>query len=163
MQTRFTTYMFLSPIGKIVMIANHDDHIIRLYNETHKAYAAPVGNIITLPSPILREAEQQIRAYFKGRLKRFDLPLAPQGTDFQQSVWQELQNIPYGTTISYHELASRVNRPKAFRPVASANAKNPISFIIPCHRVIGKDGRLAGYAGGVDLKKRLLDHEASYC
>ncbi len=102
----------------------------------------------------------QLDAYFEGSLRRFDL--APgldfkvQGTSFQQKVWRELLNIPYGETISYGELAIRIGNPNAFRAVGMANGKNPISIIIPCHRVIGKDGSLTGFGGGVDVKKQLL-------
>ena len=101
----------------------------------------------------------QLEAYFKGELTGFDLELNVQGTEFQKTVWQELVRIPYGETISYGELAKRIKNPKASRAVGMANGKNPIAIIIPCHRVIGKDGSLTGFGGGLEVKKKLLDLE----
>jgi methylated-DNA-[protein]-cysteine S-methyltransferase len=106
------------------------------------------------------EVKAQLRAYFAGRLTEFDLPLAPQGTEFQLCVWQELRGIPFGETISYGELGRRIGRPQASRAVGHANARNPISIIVPCHRVIGADNSLTGYAGGLERKRMLLAHEA---
>jgi methylated-DNA-[protein]-cysteine S-methyltransferase len=111
--------------------------------------------------PVLTAARRQLDAYFAGKLTEFDLPLAPAGTVFQTGVWDELQRIPYGTTISYAELAGRVGRPGHFRAVGSANGRNPISIIVPCHRVLGSNGSLTGYGGGIDRKRWLLDHEAA--
>jgi len=102
---------------------------------------------------------KQLTAYFVGDLREFDLPLAPQGTDFQKKVWRELCRIPCGETISYGELARRIGQPSASRAVGLANGRNPIGIIIPCHRVIGADGTLTGYGGGLDRKKWLLEHE----
>jgi len=107
----------------------------------------------------LSQASQQIFEYFSGARKQFDLTLDIDGTDFQKRVWKELQRIPFGRTESYTEVASRVGRPKAIRAVGSANRKNPVNLLVPCHRVIGKDGRLAGYAGGVNIKHCLLELE----
>jgi methylated-DNA-[protein]-cysteine S-methyltransferase len=107
------------------------------------------------------EAIHQLQAYFAGRLKVFDLPLAPQGTPFQQKVWKALQAIPYGQTICYAELAQAVGKPGAARAVGAANRCNPLPIVIPCHRVIGKDGRLTGYRGGLELKQKLLQLEQS--
>ena len=104
----------------------------------------------------LREVIQQLRAYFAKELETFELTLAPEGTDFQQSVWNELCGIPYGETISYGELAKRVGNPKASRAVGAANGQNPIPIIIPCHRVIGSDGKLTGFGGGLPIKQELL-------
>ncbi|MBZ5705420.1 MAG: methylated-DNA--[protein]-cysteine S-methyltransferase [Acidobacteriia bacterium] len=104
----------------------------------------------------LREAIRQLRAYFAGKLENFDLPLAPEGTPFQRSVWKLLCEIPYGETISYGELARRVGNPKASRAVGLANGSNPIAIVIPCHRVIGSNGKLTGYGGGLPLKEKLL-------
>ena len=108
-----------------------------------------------------REAIRQLHAYFAGELKAFDLPLDPGGTPFQQTVWNALRKIPYGTFISYKELAVRVNKPGAHRSVGAANGKNPISIIIPCHRVIGSDGQLTGYGGGLEAKRFLLELEGA--
>jgi methylated-DNA-[protein]-cysteine S-methyltransferase len=101
----------------------------------------------------------QLEAYFRGELTQFDLELKPGGTQFQKKVWQELVKIPYGETISYGELAGRIGNPNASRAVGSANGKNPISIIIPCHRVIGKNGSLTGFGGGLGVKQTLLDLE----
>lgn len=108
----------------------------------------------------LREATSQLRAYFAGELREFDLPLAPHGTPFQQAVWAALREIPYGHTISYAELAAAVGRPRSARAVGAANGRNPIAVVVPCHRVIGASGALTGYGGGLDRKRLLLDLEA---
>lgn len=104
----------------------------------------------------LRDAVDQICAYFAGELQQFTLPLAPAGSRFQQVVWRSLCEVPYGATISYGELARRLGRPGAARAIGAASARNPLPIAIPCHRVIGSDGRLTGYAGGVEAKRRLL-------
>ena len=106
------------------------------------------------------EALRQLREYFAGHRKQFDLPLAPQGTAFQKSVWRQLQQIPYGITISYGELAKRVGNPNASRAVGSANGKNPLPIVIPCHRVIAGGGKLGGFSGGLDVKQILLRIES---
>jgi methylated-DNA-[protein]-cysteine S-methyltransferase len=109
--------------------------------------------------PLLREARQQLDAYFTGRLKTFDLPLYMNHTPFTIKVWQELQTIPYAVTISYSELAQRIGDPKAVRAVGHANGKNPFIIVVPCHRVIGIKGQLTGYRAGLTRKEWLLDHE----
>jgi methylated-DNA-[protein]-cysteine S-methyltransferase len=106
-------------------------------------------------------AVTEIREYFDGKRKEFSMPLAPEGSPFQQRVWKELLNIPHGETISYGELAARVGNPKASRAVGAANGQNPISLIIPCHRVIGSDKSLTGYGGGLNVKEALLKHEGA--
>jgi methylated-DNA-[protein]-cysteine S-methyltransferase len=111
--------------------------------------------------PVLREAETQLRAYFAGELRRFDLPLAPRGTTFQLSVWDALLEIPYGSTTSYSELAAAIGRPSACRAVGAANGRNPLAVIVPCHRVIGAAGGLTGYGGGLERKRMLLALEAA--
>ncbi|MDC7242371.1 MAG: methylated-DNA--[protein]-cysteine S-methyltransferase [Spirochaetales bacterium] len=110
-------------------------------------------------TPVIRETERQLNEYFMGDRKEFTIPLLPAGTEFQKRVWRELQNIAYGETISYIELAERLDASEAVRAAASANGANSISIIIPCHRVIGKQGNLGGYAGGLGAKKKLLDLE----
>lgn len=107
-------------------------------------------------TPLLTQAIAQLEAYFAGSLQKFDLPLAPSGTPFQKSCWEALLTIPYGETRTYSDMAAAVGNPKARRAVGSANHHNPISIIIPCHRVIGKSGRLVGYGGGLDVKEMLL-------
>lgn len=112
---------------------------------------------------LLSMTTTQIDEYFQGRRKSFNLPLQFKGTEFQIKVWQELANIPYGDTCSYKDIAERINRPKAYRAVGMANNKNPFPIILPCHRVIGSQGQLTGYAGGLDIKKFLLQLEQQYC
>ena len=105
---------------------------------------------------VSRGVEGQLREYFGGHRAQFDLPLAPEGTAFQRTVWRHLQDIPYGETISYGELAKRVGNPKASRAVGAANGQNPIPIVIPCHRVIGSNGKLTGFGGGLPTKEALL-------
>lgn len=112
----------------------------------------------TIPSE-LTEAVAQLYQYFKGERTEFALNLSPEGTVFQKKVWQELKKIPFGKTVSYQQIANQLGDPKVIRAAASANGKNPISIIIPCHRVIGSDGSLTGYSGGLHRKKWLLEHE----
>lgn len=116
---------------------------------------------VSAPSPILEEAQSQLSAYFEGALKRFDLPLVLQGTEFQQLVWRQVLKIPFGFFASYQEVATAISRPRATRAVGAANGKNPISIIVPCHRVIGSDGSLTGYGGGLWRKEWLLRHEGT--
>lgn len=108
----------------------------------------------------LEDAVYQLKEYFEGQRKQFDLKLNPEGTDFQQQVWNALQEIPFGKTVSYLQLSKTLGDPKAIRAVAAANGKNPLWIVVPCHRVIGSDGSLTGYAGGLHRKKWLLEHES---
>ncbi|WP_405203292.1 methylated-DNA--[protein]-cysteine S-methyltransferase [Dokdonia sp. LLG6352-1] len=119
------------------------------------------GRVITKVIPdALQEAVKQLKEYFAGERSHFDLSLTPKGTTFQQKVWMELCTIPHGKTTTYLAMAKQLGDPKVIRAAASANGKNPISIIIPCHRVIGSDGSLTGYAGGLHRKKWLLEHES---
>ncbi len=111
--------------------------------------------------PVLKKTVDQLNEYFDGERKTFDIPLALNGTKFQQKVWQQLQQIPYGQTITYSELAKRIGDPQKARAVAGANGLNPIPIIIPCHRVIGVDNKLTGYSGGIERKKKLLQLEGA--
>ena len=113
-------------------------------------------------SPALVLAQRQLEEYFRGERTRFDLPLQPKGTPFQLAVWRALTEIPYGTTASYGDIARAIGRPKAFRAVGMANHCNPIPIIVPCHRVIGSDGGLTGYAGGLEIKRALLELEQKW-
>ena len=113
-------------------------------------------------TPLLAEAARQLTAYFDGTLTEFDLPLRPKGTAFRLRCWEALRTIPYGETVSYGEQARRIGSPKAVRAVGGANHHNPINIVIPCHRVIGADGSLTGYGGGVDRKAWLLMHERNH-
>jgi methylated-DNA-[protein]-cysteine S-methyltransferase len=138
-----------SPVGKLLLAADNAGLRKVLFGGEPAAHwredAAP-----------LAETVRQLRAYFAGDLHDFDLPLAPVGTPFQLRVWRELRNIPYGQTISYGELARRVGSPNGSRAVGLANGANPISIVVPCHRVIGSNGKLTGYGGGLPNKERLL-------
>jgi methylated-DNA-[protein]-cysteine S-methyltransferase len=151
-------YDFLdSPIGPLV-VAAVDDAIayLLLPKEGKPARVAPEWH----RSPAkLREARVQLAAYFAGTLLAFDMPLAPRGTPFQRSVWNQLLEIPYGDTTSYVALARRLGNPNAMRAVGAANGANPIAIIVPCHRVIGHDGQLVGFGGGLPAKRWLLAHE----
>lgn len=113
------------------------------------------------PHPLAAKAFEELEEYFQGKRREFDLPLNPAGTEFQKKVWEALRTIPYGETRSYGEIAVQVGNPKAFRAVGMANHKNPIAIMVPCHRVIGKNGSLTGYAGGLDFKKKLLELESA--
>ena len=117
------------------------------------------GECSTKTPTILKEAVSQLQDYFEGKRSKFDLKINPKGTEFQQKVWQELMNIPFGKTINYLDLAKKLGDPKVIRAAASANGKNPLWIVVPCHRVIGTDGSLTGYAGGLWRKKWLLEHE----
>jgi methylated-DNA-[protein]-cysteine S-methyltransferase len=139
-------------LGRLTRV-EHEGAITHLYFGRD---AAPVLNGGVAETPLLRRAFRQLEAYLAGRLQAFDLPLAPQGTLFQQRVWKILLSIPYGQTCSYKNVACRLGSPGAARAVGMANNRNPIPILIPCHRVIGADGSLVGYGSGIDIKARLL-------
>lgn len=120
---------------------------------------APPAGAVGETHPLLASAEQQLQEYFAGERRTFKLPLDPVGTPFQRRCWLALSSIPYGTTISYGEQARRLGHPRAARAVGAANARNPIPIVLPCHRVVGADGALTGYGGGLDAKRVLLEHE----
>jgi len=122
------------------------------------AVSAPSG-YTKKETPLIKKAARQFSEYFDGKRKNFDLPLSIRGTDFQMKVWKALQNIPYGKTVGYGEIAAKIGNPKACRAVGMANNRNPIAIIVPCHRVIGHDGSLTGYGGGLELKQHLLELE----
>lgn len=143
-----------SPLGKITIQAN-DEGLLGTWFETHAARPGELG-IFAPEHPVLKEAEYQLNQYFAGQLTHFDLPVAATGTTFQREVWKVLRDIPFGETLSYQDVANRIGKPKAVRAVGAANGKNPVLIIVPCHRVIGKSGKLTGYAGGVERKEWLL-------
>jgi methylated-DNA-[protein]-cysteine S-methyltransferase len=150
---------FDSPVGPL-LLAGDDASLRHLGFPKNGEPAKPApGWTESAARGVLAESVKQLREYFAGRRTQFDLPLAPEGTPFQQSVWRCLQEIPYGETISYAELARRVGNPKAARAVGSANGKNRIAIIIPCHRVIAADGTLGGFGGGLPAKLKLLELE----
>jgi methylated-DNA-[protein]-cysteine S-methyltransferase len=149
-----STLISSSPVGPLVLCANDQAVTHVLFGE---------GSVRDVPrgeTPLLRETRRQLEAYFAGALTRFDLPLAPSGTPFQLRVWERLLAIPYGETWSYRRLAIELGQPTATRAVGASNGRNPISIIVPCHRVIGADGSLTGYGGGLPAKRWLLAHEA---
>ncbi len=143
-----------TPVGPLLLTAS-DDALTGLWFGVR-----PVAGERYDAHPVLRAAAAQVREYFAGERRAFDLALAPEGTAFQRAVWEQLRLIPYGTTISYGELARRVGSPKASRAVGLANGRNPISIVVPCHRVIGANGALTGFGGGMDAKRTLLDLES---
>jgi len=153
-------YCYLdSPIGKL-LIAGDAQAIHHISFPKNGKPAHPRPDWQESSSGPVAKAARQLREYFAGERIDFDLPLAPQGTGFQRSVWQRLREIPYGETISYGELAKRVGNPKASRAVGAANGQNPIPIVIPCHRVIGANGKLTGFGGGLPVKETLLALEA---
>ena len=146
---------FTSPIGELLLISD-GEALTGIHFDGHHGMAPTPGGE---HDPVIVEAARQLRAYFAGERHAFALPLRPAGTEFEVEVWEELRRIPYGETLSYGELAGRVGNPGAARAVGRANACNPIPIIVPCHRVIGADGSLTGFGGGLDTKRRLLDLE----
>lgn len=144
-----------SPVGPLT-IAGDDAGLHFILFRTGKQSANPQPDWEESNGGVVREASQQLKAYFGEKLTKFDLPLRPEGTPFQLSVWRELERIPFGEVISYGELARRVGRPNASRAVGAANGQNPIPIVVPCHRVIGSNGKLTGYGGGLEVKEALL-------
>jgi len=153
-------YSYLdTPVGTLLIVGDEQSiHRIE-FPDNGKARRPEPGWRESARGPVA-EASRQLREYFAGRRNEFDLPLTPQGTEFQRTVWDRLQEIPYGETISYGELAKRIGNPKASRAVGAANGSNPIPIVIPCHRVIGSTGRLTGFGGGLPTKEALLALEA---
>lgn len=156
-----------SPVGPLSAAVDGEGALVRLtFLDTADDEAAELGRLSKAGAAAPRRSPERCRAvaeqlaeYFAGRRREFDLPLAPRGTDFQRAVWSELVRVPYGSTISYGELAGRVGRARASRAVGGANNRNPLPIVVPCHRVIGADGSLTGYGGGLDRKRALLTLE----
>ena len=154
-----------STVGKILLTSD-GDHLTGLYLDDFDQVLERLEKrngtepVAADELSVFTTAGEQLAEYFAGTRSTFDLPLAPQGTEFQREVWQALTTIPYGATAGYGELAAWINRPTAARAVGAANGRNPISIIVPCHRVIGADGALTGYAWGEEKKRILLDLEA---
>ena len=149
MKTAFIT----SPVGVLDVIGDANGLVSVKFMDTSEGISHEV------PSE-LEEAVSQLSDYFEGKRTEFSLKLAPKGTEFQKKVWAELEEIPFGRTTSYQQMANKLGDPKVIRAAASANGKNPIAIVVPCHRVIGSDGSLTGYAGGLHRKKWLLEHES---
>lgn len=162
-----TAYLTMpSPVGELLLTAT-DEGLTRVWFEEHRhggprsaewRSAEEVGGAA---DRILRDAREQLDAYFAGERTTFDLPLAAAGTPFQERVWEALRSIPFGHTTSYGEIAIRMGEPKAVRAVGAANGRNPIPIIVPCHRVIGANGDLTGFGGGIERKRWLLEHEGA--
>ena len=153
-------YTYLeTPIGTL-LIAGDEEAVRRIDFPKKGKPAKPEASWRESSRGPVAEAVRQLREYFVGKREQFDLPLAPEGTEFQRGVWRRLQDIPYGETISYGELAKRVGNPKASRAVGAANGQNPIPIVIPCHRVIGANGKLTGFGGGLPIKEALLELES---
>jgi methylated-DNA-[protein]-cysteine S-methyltransferase len=149
-----------SPVGKLKLVASSQALVAVLW-EKERPNRVKLGTMNLEPRhPILIEAERQIAEYFAGKRTHFDLPLQPEGTEFQKKVWRALREIPFGKTKSYLDLARAIGSPDASRAVGAANGKNPLSIIVPCHRVVGADGALTGFAGGLETKAALLALEA---
>ena len=146
------TAYYPSPLG-LLEIKVENDTLVGLH------FCDKEGISLNLTHPIIQQTINQLSEYFAGKRNSFDIPLSLKGTEFQKNVWNALLQIPYGKTISYAQLAKKVNNPKACRAVGSANGKNPVAIIIPCHRVIAANGSLGGYAYGLETKKQLLELE----
>lgn len=145
-----------TPIGTLRLLSD-DGQLVAIEFEGQYALDAKPDDA----DPVLTETARQLQEYFNGERQDFDLPLAPGGTDFQRSVWQALRDIPYGEVRSYRDIARAIGRASAVRAVGAANGRNPVPIVVPCHRVIGSDGSLTGFAGGLDAKKRLLQCEGA--
>jgi methylated-DNA-[protein]-cysteine S-methyltransferase len=156
--TRIFYSWFDSPIGPLLLAGTNNG--LKLVSFGAGKRAKPIEPAWRQDDSAFLEAIDQLKSYFAGERKVFELQLALAGTEFQKKVWSALRKIPYGETVSYKELAARVGSPKAVRAVGAANGANPIPIIIPCHRVIGNDGSLTGFGGGLPLKKKLLELES---
>jgi methylated-DNA-[protein]-cysteine S-methyltransferase len=151
-----------SPVGTLSLVASSRGLRAVLWPldvGTEQASRVRLGGLIRRSTPVLDEAERQLHEYFEGARLAFELPLDLQGTSFQRTVWLSLADVGFGKTRTYGEQAERLGRPTAVRAVAAANGRNPLSIVLPCHRIVGANGSLTGYAGGLDNKARLLDHE----
>ena len=159
-ETMFYTWMDPTPVGRLFLAGDPDGLRYLLFdNESVTRRHRVPSQEWDQHAEKLKEPVSQLKAYFSGRLKRFDFPVAGEGTDFQQRVWSALRDIPYGATASYGDIAKVIGQPTASRAVGMANGRNPISIIVPCHRVIGTSGKLVGYGGGLERKKSLLRPE----
>ncbi len=160
-----------SPIGALLLLAENGSLRAVLWPDDDPKRAGIHGDVdrpvtpadqTALDQTVLDQTAQQLDEYFAGTRQRFDVPIDGGGTDFQRAAWAGLQEIPYGETRTYGQQASAIGRPSAVRAIGAANGRNPLSIVVPCHRVIGADGSLTGFAGGIDVKRRLLDHEARH-
>jgi methylated-DNA-[protein]-cysteine S-methyltransferase len=159
MHTTIAHFDVPSPIGQLRIFA--DNHAIVFIRLPNHANAPKLRSKLDSQHSLLREAAAQLEGWFAGHRQTFDLPLAPAGTSFQKRVWSALAAIPFGETRSYAQLAAGLGIDRACRAVGGANGRNPLSIVVPCHRVVGSDGSLTGYAGGIAAKRWLLAHEAA--
>lgn len=151
-----------SPVGRLTLIASSKGLCAVLWeNEKLNRVNIPLGRK-NLNNPFIKMACEQLTEYFEGKRKNFTVSLDVIGTDFQKNVWKNLQKVPYAKTVSYKDIALKIKKPTASRAVGMANGKNPLSIIVPCHRIIASSGKLTGYAGGLKNKKILLDLEANF-
>ncbi len=157
----FVQHTVGSPVGRLTLIASDAGLAAVLWPDDPPGRVPLPGTVEDACHPILSEAARQLEEYFAGQRTVFSVPLAMRGTAFQTDVWRALQEIPFGQTRSYGELARALGRPEASRAVGAANGRNPISIIVPCHRVVGSTGKLTGFAGGVHVKAHLLELERS--
>jgi len=157
----FHTTTMSSPVGELRLIAGDNGLRAILWGAEDAERIASIdgAELVEESTPVLDAAVSQLAEYFAGTRRDFDLPLDPAGTPFQQSAWMVLRTIPYGETISYGQQAKQLGDPNKARAVGAANGKNPLSIVVPCHRVVGSNGHLTGFAGGLDVKSWLLDHE----
>ncbi len=156
-----------APIGPIVLVASADAlRRVGWHDETGPHREKGIGDVVDVDTPddhpILARAAAQLAEYFAGERTTFELPLDPEGTEFQLAAWEALRQIPFGETRSYRDQATSIGKPSAVRAIGAANGRNPIPIVVPCHRVLGADGSLTGFAGGVEIKAWLLDHEARH-
>lgn len=159
------THLMDSPVGPLLLAVDEDGALVRLEFAADRDRAEIESDLAAGGTDVRRgrtacaEVERQLREYFRGRRRDFDLPLAPEGTDFQRRVWKAVARIPFGATATYAQVARRVRHPQAVRAVGRCNATNPIPIVVPCHRVVGSDGSLTGYGGGLEAKRTLLELE----
>lgn len=148
-----------SPLGPLLLAASSEGLAGAWFDDQRHFGGRDAAWVVDAAHPALREAVRQLQAYFDGRLRAFDLPLGPRGTPFQRAIWRAISAVPYGATISYAALARSAGVDAAVRATGAATGRNPLSIIVPCHRIVGADGALTGYAGGLARKRALLDLE----
>lgn len=158
----FYSWLQDTPVGPLLLAGSTDalKFLVFEHPKSRQRHQLPRPEWRQAESPF-RDVKRQLSAYFAGTLKQFDVPLAADGTDFQHRVWQALTTVPYGETQTYGQIAEQIQQPTAARAVGLANGRNPISIIVPCHRIVGSNGQLTGYGGGNDRKRRLLELEGA--